>query len=242
MSLLLVLILACGGSTPPTAVDEAPVAAPPGAAPTVPLPRQVPSAEVMTYDFSPTDWQDALVAGQLGSDPMRVLFLRKPPWSDSSVVTGWIAENPTVYAYLPTEVQDRPEVVKAAMAAGLPQGVVVSRAEEARVEPRADAPVARYAAETVNGYISEGRLPQTLEAGERRAVIERRVVAGRTWLQLTEAVPSNPERDQEAWEMNDNVGGVAREDFSLAVDPGWVPSDAVSATAQYTGPTTVPSP
>ncbi len=80
--------------------------------------------------------------------------------------------------------------------------------------------------DTTNGYVSAGRPTQLFFAGDRIAVLGTTTVGGVPWIQVIDAVSSSSSREEDQKSFNDvsNVGGVTFEDFSHAVDEGWIPA------------------
>lgn len=226
LSLGLAALCACqkGPSAPdvtpePPAVAEpaAPVASPPAAPDGV-----VPHPENTLYAASRmTDTVDPSV---LKTDPMAVLFAREPGWDDPAVVTRWMNVNPAVYGYLPVEVQRQSDVHAAAVALGLPVGVLVTADVVALSAPQANSPIALHASDTTNGYLVEGRPEQAFAAGATAPRLAAQDVDGVQWIQVTEAVTRTAAEDDALFEMLSNVGGVDRADFSTSSDPGWIPA------------------
>lgn len=204
--LLLPVLSGCSGSPAPR------VAAPVSVTEAAPAPAGVP-----TFD-------DAT----LRSDPMAVLRVAEAPVTDVATVLGWMAVNPKVYDYLPASVQADPAVAERAVSLGYAWGVALSTAVTARSAPRSDAPAAMLPSDTPNGYIYGPREEQQHAAGARLAVLETVEGEGGSWVRISEEKVADRAEDRAAFDMCDNVGGVAFEDFTYARDPGWIPASSTT--------------
>jgi hypothetical protein len=118
-------------------------------------------------------------------------------------------------------------------------GVKIKADVQARVRPAANAAVSRGSSDTTNGYLVEGRPIQSFAAADRVPVLGATIVDGEAWIQVTKARSTSREADRKNFETLTNVGGVEFEDFSHAVDAGWIPATgtepAILSARYFTG-------
>ncbi|MFT5680584.1 MAG: hypothetical protein ACI8RZ_001490 [Myxococcota bacterium] len=198
---LLAVLWGCDGSEAPDVTPE-------------PAPTPAPAPVVKAV----TGLDDA----SLKADPMAVLRVADAPLTDVPTVLGWMAVNPKVYDYLPASVQADPVVAERAVSLGYARGISLTADVTARSAPRTDAPAAKLPSDATNGYITGPRGDQQHAAGERLAVLE--TSEDGTWLRISEEKVADRVADRETYEMCDNLGQVAFEDFTFARDAGWIPA------------------
>ena len=195
-----------------------------------------PARAESVFDTPPDQIVTKLTAELVKRDPVAVMLMKSPPWDDRAQVIELMQHNVHLYDFMPTALREDPEIRALAAKMGLPMGVKFKADVQARVRPAADAAVANGPSDTTNGYVSEGRPTQSFTAGDRVAVLGTTTVDGVPWIRVTDAVPSSREEDEKSFNEVSNVGGVTFEDFSHAVDEGWIPAavtEPVIMSARY---------
>ena len=188
------------------------------------------------FDTPPDQMVTKLTAEIVKRDPIAVMLMKSPPWDDRARVIELMQHNVHLYDFMPTALREDPEIRALAAKLGLPMGVKFKADVQARVRPAADAAVANGPSDTTNGYVVEGRPIQSFAAADRVAVLGTTTVDGVPWIRVTDAVPSSREEDKKSFNELSNVGGVTFEDFSHAVDEGWIPAavtEPVIMSARY---------
>ena len=188
------------------------------------------------FDTPPDQIVTKLTAEIVKRDPVAVMLMKSPPWDDRAQVLDLMQHNVHLYDFMPTALREDPEIRSLAAKLGLPMGVKFKADVQARVRPAAVAAVARGPSDTTNGYLAAGRPTQSFAAADRVAVLGTTTVDGVPWIRVTDAVPSSREDDQKSFNELSNVGGVTFEDFSHAVDEGWIPAavtEPVILSARY---------
>ena len=174
------------------------------------------------YDIPADQVVTELTAEVVKTNPMAVLFMKKPPWEDRKKVLELMQYNSEFYAYMPVALREDPEFRKAAIALGLPEGVRLTSDVQARARPSKTAPLSYGGSDTTNGYLVDKR-PQIMFAkGDLAPVLKRKMVDGQEWIQVSEGRVNPREDDKKAYQMMSNVGGISFEDFSFSSDPGWI--------------------
>ena len=173
------------------------------------------------------------------SDPILVMLMKTPPWDDRARVIELMEHNVHLYDFMPPALRKDPEIRALAEKLGLPMGVKIKADVQARVRPAANAAVSRGSSDTTNGYLVEGRPIQSFAAADRVPVLGATIVDGEAWIQVTKARSTPREADRKNFETLTNVGGVELEDFSHAVDAGWIPAavtePAILSARYFTG-------
>jgi hypothetical protein len=191
------------------------------------------------YDTPSDQVVTALTPELVKHDPMAVMFMESPPWDDRALVLELMQHNVQLYSYMPPAFREDPEIRALAAKLGLPMGVKFKADIQARVRPAVDAAVSRGASDTTNGYLASARPTQLFFAGDRVAVLSTTTVDGVPWIRVTDAVSNSREDDEKSFNELSNVGGVTFEDFSHAVDAGWIPADvtepALLSARHFTG-------
>jgi hypothetical protein len=175
-------------------------------------------------DFSKGDLVHELNEATVKTNPMAILMMKNPPFSDPEKIISLMKHNVALFSYLPDKLRKQKKVQEAAIALGIQQGLVMTEDYHARVRPSHTATLAYDKATAPNGYIAEGRPPQKQKKGDLLAAIETKSVNGENWYLIKRAMKSTKAADDKEWGDAANVGGVKREDFSLSVDPGWIPA------------------
>jgi hypothetical protein len=199
---------------------------------TLPAPAHAESV----FDTPPDQIVTTLTAELVKRDPIAVMLMKSPPWDDRARVIELMQHNVHLYDFLPTALREDPEIRALAAKLGLPMGVKIKADVQARVRPAADAAVAHGPSDTTNGYLAAGRPTQSFAAGDRVAVLGTTTVDGVPWTRVTEAVSNSRKDDEKSFNELSNVGGVTFEDFSHAVDEGWIPAavtEPVIMSARY---------
>jgi hypothetical protein len=198
-----------------------------------------PARAESVFDTPPDQVVTTLTPELVKRDPIAVMFMKSPPWADRARVIELMQHNVRLYDFMPTALREDPEIRALAAKLGLPMGVKIKADVQARVHPAADAAVARGPSDTTNGYLAEGRPIQSFASDDRVHVLGTTTVDGVPWLRVTEAVSNSRKADRKSFEMLSNVGGVAFEDFSHAVDEGWIPAavtePAILSARYFTG-------
>ena len=177
-----------------------------------------------------------LTAEIVKRDPIAVMLMKSPPWDDRAQVLELMQHNVHLYDFMPPALRKDPEIQALAAKLGLPMGVKFKSDVQARVRPAADAAVAKGPSDTTNGYLAAGRPIQSFATGDRVAVLGTITVDGVPWIRVTDAVSTSREEDKQSFNELSNVGGIAFEDFSHAVDEGWIPAtvtEPVIMSARY---------
>jgi len=188
------------------------------------------------FDTPPDQIVTKLTPELVKRDPIVVMLMKSPPWDDRARVIELMQHNVHLYDFMPTALREDPEIRALAAKLGLPMGVKFKADVQARVRPAADAAVAKGPSDTTNGYVVEGRPIQSFTAGDRVAVLGTTTVDGVQWIRVTESVSTSREDDEKSFNDVSNVGGVTFEDFSHAVDEGWIPAavtEPVILSARY---------
>lgn len=237
MNLTLLLLTACfsAKSPPPTIIENAAESSSIKKAAT-----QTPPAEILpenAYQPRIFDFPDELMVGEINDElirknPMLILHSPAPPFDQPEKLLGWMDINVNLYLYLPSSLRNQEEFKEKAIKNGIPMGVELTETTVARVKPDSNTRESLYASDTTNGYLTGERPLQEFPQNATLIPITSTEINGETWFQVTAERTSDRESEKEDFEMLSNVGGVEFEDFSFAVDEGWIPA-SVTKPAIY---------
>jgi hypothetical protein len=183
-----------------------------------------PALAADVFDTPPDQVVTKLTPEIVKDNPMAVLFMKSPPWDDLGQVLALMQHNAELYDYMPPKLRINPNVQALAEKLGLPMGVRITADTQARVRPATGAAVSQGASDTTNGYLVDNRPTQPLALGDRIQVLETTTINGAQWHKVTQGRQTSREQDRASFNTLSNVGGVTFENFSHAVDEGWIPA------------------
>lgn len=179
---------------------------------------------VRTLDFAEKDLVHVLTASTVKANPMAILMMKDPPFSEPDKIIALMKHNVALFSYLPEKLRKDKNIREAAISLGVQQGLVMTKNYHARTLPTETATLAYDRATAPNGYIVEGRPPQKLKKGDLLMALQTKTIGGEKWYLIKRENKSTEAEDQKTWDDSANVGGIKREDFSQSVDSAWIPA------------------